>query len=146
MITHSELHSDLHRDLHRGSSPCESVTPNLDNGCMGNRSLSQSSSFVCFAEVAHEVSHLARRLGLQIPSFRSPPVRADVDRSIRWSQDGSATVAVRVRGRSMAAVEFDVVEGVLQANHLDGPQREEMRTRLALLLAARHSHVREPAA
>lgn len=46
----------------------------------------------------------------------------------------------------MAAVERDVVEGVLQANHLDGTQREEMRTQLALLLAARHSHVRKPAA
>lgn len=62
----------------------------------------------------------ARRHGLAVPGFRSPPRLAGVDRTIRWSADGTCMVAVRVRGRDVADVIADMVEGVLVANRLTG--------------------------
>lgn len=113
---------------------------------MGNREVSQTSSFLCFADVASEVGRVAGRLGLAVPSFRSPPRRSDVDRSIRWSREGRATVAVRVRGRSANAVERDVIEGVLHANRLVGAKRDEIRLQLLAQLNVSGSHREEPAA
>ena len=106
----------------------------------------EASSFLCFADIANEVGRAAGRLGLQVPSFRSPPLRSDVDRSIRWSKDGRATVAVRVRGRNALAVERDVVEGVLQSNHLVGEARNDLRLELLARLGGARSRRHEPAA
>jgi hypothetical protein len=104
------------------------------------------SSLLGFAEAADGVCRIAHHLSLVVPSFRSPPMQADVDRSIRWAADGCATVAVRVRGRPVSAVERDLVEGVLQANRLSGPAREETRQRMIALLAGNEPRLVEPAA
>jgi hypothetical protein len=55
-----------------------------------------------------------------------------VDRTIRHRADGGVVVAVRVRGRSMAAVVADLVEGVLVANRakLEGPRSATLRGHL----------------
>ncbi len=71
---------------------------------------------VRFATAARRLGAEARRRGLAVPGFRSPPRLAGVDRSIRRRPDGAAVVAVRVHGRSIEAVVADMVEGVLAAN------------------------------
>jgi hypothetical protein len=70
-----------------------------------------------FAETVRTVSGLARRRGLRVPAFVSPPRSPALDRSIRRRPDGSATVAIRLTGRPFAAVQSDVIDGVLAANH-----------------------------
>jgi hypothetical protein len=104
------------------------------------------SSLLGFAEAADGVCRVAHQLALTVPSFRSPPASADVDRSIRWASDGCATVAVRVRGRPATAVERDLVEGVLQANRLSGVAREEARQKILALLGTNQPQTVEPAA
>jgi len=71
---------------------------------------------VRFAAAARRLGQEARRRGLAVPGFRSPPRLPGVDRSIRRRADGVAVVAVRVHGRSLEAVVTDMVEGVLAAN------------------------------
>ena len=71
-----------------------------------------------------------RRLGLDLPSFRSPPGLAGAIRTIRRRPAGPPVVAVRHRGRQPAAVVADLVEGVVVANGLAGG--EALRTRSAL--------------
>jgi hypothetical protein len=58
-----------------------------------------------------------------------------VDRALR-RRPGSAVpaVAVRVQGRSMAAVVADMVEGVLVAN--DARDRDDLRAQLLAAVAA----------
>jgi hypothetical protein len=104
------------------------------------------SSLLGFADAADGVCRVAHQLALTVPSFRTPPASADVDRSIRWASDGCATVAVRVRGRPATAVERDLVEGVLQANRLSGFAREEARQKILSLLGRNQPHEVEPAA
>jgi hypothetical protein len=110
------------------------------NGSLGG------SSLLSFADAADGVCRVAHQLALAVPSFRSPPSRTDVDRSIRWSAEGCATVAVRVRDRPVSAVERDLVEGVLQANRLSGATRDETRQRMILLLHGNAPQAIEPAA
>ena len=86
-----------------------------------------------FASAARSLGTAARAAGLEVPAFRSPPRIAGADRSIRRFP-GGAVVAVRVRGRSLAPVLEDMVEGVLVANRVRGEARP--RLRLALLAAA----------
>jgi hypothetical protein len=104
------------------------------------------SSLLSFADAADGVCRVAHQLALAVPSFRSPPSRTDVDRSIRWSADGCATVAIRVRDRPVSAVERDLVEGVLQANRLSGATRDETRQRMISLLHGNSPQAIEPAA
>lgn len=86
-----------------------------------------------FASAARSLGTAARAAGLDVPAFRSPPRIPGADRSIRRFP-GGAVVAVRVRGRSLAPVLEDMVEGVLVANRVRGEARP--RLRLALLAAA----------
>lgn len=86
-----------------------------------------------FASAARSLGTAARAAGLDVPAFRSPPRIPGSDRSIRRFP-GGAVVAVRVRGRSLAPVLEDMVEGVLVANRVRGEARP--RLRLALLAAA----------
>jgi hypothetical protein len=68
-------------------------------------------------------------VGAVCPSFRSPPRRTGVDRTIkRW--EGGASVAVRLRGRAWPAVLADMVEGVVVTNRLSGPAADELRDAL----------------
>ena len=85
---------------------------------------------VRFAAAARRLAAEARRRGLAVPGFRSPPRLAGAERSIRRRPDGSAVVAVRVHGRSMEAVVADMVEGVLAANRRAGGERPEHREAL----------------
>ena len=71
---------------------------------------------VRFATAARRVGAEARRRGLAVPGFRSPPRLPGATRSIRRRPDGSVFVAVKVHGRSVEDVVTDMVEGVLAAN------------------------------
>ena len=79
------------------------------------------SSSLRFAQAVQALARgTARALGLTVPGFRSPPRLVGVQRSIkRWP--GGATVAVVVRDRPWAAVQADLVEGIVAANGLHGP-------------------------
>jgi hypothetical protein len=64
-----------------------------------------------------------------VPGFRSPPRLVGVQRSIkRWP--GGSTVAVVVRGRPWAAVQADLIEGVIAANGLVSPAADRARADL----------------
>ena len=71
---------------------------------------------VVFAEVARRINQTAAAAGLTTPSFRSPPRRRGLRRSITRRADGSATVSVALRGRPAMAVVADMIDGVLAAN------------------------------
>jgi hypothetical protein len=86
-----------------------------------------------FATAARALGDVARGRGLVVPAFRSPPRVDDADRTIRRRVDGGATVSVRLGGRPWPAVLGDMVEGVVVANGLGGP--DAMRAR-ALLWSA----------
>lgn len=85
---------------------------------------------VRFAEAARRLAAEARRSGLAVPGFRSPPALAGTDRSLRRRPDGHATVAVRIRHRPLADVVADMADGVLAANGLTGAEAEARRRRL----------------
>jgi hypothetical protein len=91
------------------------------------------SSSLRFARTVQALAAAARSLGLVVPGFRSPPRLVGVQRSIkRW--DGGATVAVVVRDRPWAAVQADLVEGVVAANGLTSPASDRARAELWLAL------------
>ena len=83
-----------------------------------------------FASAARTLADAARRRGLRGPSYRSPPRLAGAERTLRRRLDGSATVAVRVRGRPWAAVLADMIEGVVVVNDLSGADATRARTAL----------------
>ncbi|HEX7096162.1 MAG TPA: hypothetical protein VF183_09775, partial [Acidimicrobiales bacterium] len=85
--------------------------------------------------VARTLAQAARAQGLVVPSFRSPPGLAGVQRSLRRRR-GAVTVSVRLRERPWAAVVADMVEGVVVANRLDGPAADRARAALWEALAA----------
>lgn len=92
-----------------------------------------------FAEAARRLSTEARRIGLVVPGFRSPPGVAGADRSLRRRPDGHATVAVRIRDRPLPDVVADMVDGVLAANGVlasDGGPGSEGEPRRRRLLEA----------
>jgi hypothetical protein len=88
------------------------------------------ASFATFGELARGVASAARASSLEVPTFRTPPRTAGVDRTLRRRRDGSAEVAVRLAGRSEAAVLADLVEGVVLANGLTGEAARDTRRRL----------------
>lgn len=93
------------------------------------------SSSLRFARAVQAVTTTARELGLVVPGFRSPPRLVGVHRSIkRWP--GGAMVAVVVRDRPWAAVQADLVEGVIAANALTSPAADRARAALWLALEA----------
>jgi hypothetical protein len=94
-----------------------------------------TSAAVLFARSARALQDAARASGLTVPAFRSPPRRRDCDRTIRRLR-GGAIVAVRIHGRSAAAVQCDMVDGLLVANALRGSAADRLRGRLLSALAA----------
>jgi hypothetical protein len=93
-------------------------------------------SFAQFSRLARHVAESARALGLAAPAFRTPPRLAGADRTLRRAAAGGGApagvvVAVRLAERAPAAVVADLVDGVVAANHLDGP--DAARVRRALL-------------
>lgn len=93
------------------------------------------SSSLRFARAVQALGVTARSLGLVAPSFRSPPRLLGVQRSIKRWTDG-AVVAVVVRGRPWAAVQADLVEGVIAANRLTNPESDRAREALWQAIAA----------
>jgi hypothetical protein len=80
-----------------------------------------------FAAAARSLGQTSRRRGLAVPGFRSPPRLPEVDRSLRRRSDGVAMVAIRIRGRPWMAVVSDMIEGVVAANRLRGPDADGAR-------------------
>ena len=91
-----------------------------------------------FAVAVRALAVEARRAGLEVPGFRSPPRVPGADRTLRRRPGGPPAVAVRVTGRPFSAVVADLVEGVVVSNGLVGPAADAARRRLldALLPAA----------
>ena len=85
-----------------------------------------------FARLARALSTVAATFGISQLSFRSPG-RVGVGRAIRRNADGSATVAVRYRGRPALSVAADMIEGVVQAG---GTSAVSAESRDALWMAA----------
>jgi len=93
---------------------------------------------VRFAGAVQALAAEARRQGLVVPGFRSPPRHPDAQRTIRHRPDGHAVVAVRLRDRPFAAVAVDMVEGVLVANRVSDRRATALRT--AMLTAVLDAH------
>ncbi len=90
-------------------------------------SLSTPASALRFSEAVRVVIALARRGKLRPPVFRSPPGLDGVDRSIRRRSNGTVVVAIRRSDRPLAAVQADVIEGVIAANSLVGERADRFR-------------------
>jgi hypothetical protein len=82
-----------------------------------------------FAHAARALAIEARRHGLVVPGFRTPPRLAGVDRSLR-RRNGGVSVAVRVRGRAWEAVVADLIAGIVVVNGLVGPEADRVRAAL----------------
>ena len=83
-----------------------------------------------FVLTARALAIAARELGLNVPSFQSPPRSDKLDRSIQRRPDGDCLVAVRVRGRPFAAVVADAIEGIVVCNDLDAAAAATARDEL----------------
>ncbi len=88
------------------------------------------STSLQFAATVRTLGAAARERGLVVPGFRSPPRRPGAERTIRFAADGTATIAVAVRGRPFQAVVADLIEGVVIVNDLDGFEATRLRTAL----------------
>ena len=86
-----------------------------------------------FGSAARSLARAARLRGLVVPVFASPPLRADLDRSIR-RRNGSPVVSVRLRRRPRGAVLADMIEGVVVANYLEGARADLVRSALWLAI------------
>lgn len=82
-----------------------------------------------FAQAARVLGREARRRGLVVPGFRSPPRVVGVQRTLR-RHPGGVVVAVQVRGRPWLAVAADMIEGVVVANRLEPPAGDRLRSDL----------------
>ncbi len=83
-----------------------------------------------FAEAGRCLASAATALGVQVPSFRTPPRVAGLDRTIRRGPDGSILISVRSRGRTWPAVLADMIEGVVRANELLPQDAARVRNQL----------------
>jgi hypothetical protein len=92
--------------------------------------LPSASSAHLFATAVEVIGAAARRRGLAVPGFRSPPRVRDANRTLRRRPDGGAVVAVQVRGRAAGDVVADVIEGIVAANGLSGPAAARCRAEL----------------
>lgn len=87
-----------------------------------------------FSTAARRLAEEARRRGLVVPGFCSPPRLPDAARTLRRVQGGSAMVAVRRRGRAAGDVLADMVDGVVAANRLEGRAAARLRADLMRVL------------
>ncbi len=83
-----------------------------------------------FAAVARELGQAARRQGMEVPAFRSPPRSPGVRRAIRRERDGSTTVSVMLRGRPAVAVVADMIDGMVAAAQLTEVEAGAVRDEL----------------
>ena len=92
-----------------------------------------------FAATVRTIGGATRASGLVVPGFRSPPRRPGAERTLRYAADGTATVAVAVRGRPYQAVVADLIEGVVIVNGLAGIEATRLRTHLWEEVVAAHA-------
>jgi len=88
-----------------------------------------ASTTLRFATAAEVLSGVVRSVGLEVPTFRSPPRAAGADRTLR-GRGPEAVVSVRLRNRPWPAVAADMVEGVVAANGLTGCAAGRVRAAL----------------
>lgn len=88
------------------------------------------SPSLLFAATVRTLGQAARERGLVVPGFRSPPRMPGAERTIRHAADGTATVAVLVKGRPYQAVVADLIEGIVLVNALEGVGATRVRTHL----------------
>lgn len=91
-----------------------------------------------FARLARILIQVAAGFGVADVTFRSPG-RVGVGRAIRRNADGSATVAVRYRGRPAISVTADMIEGVVRASQhgsVDASARDALWRAAGEVLAA----------
>ena len=90
------------------------------------------ASSLRFAAAARTLGEVARSAGLVVPSFRSPPRLAGVDRTMKRQSDAlggeAVAVAVRIKGRPWVSVLADMIDGVIVSNSLSGPTAGAART------------------
>lgn len=82
-----------------------------------------------FVNAANLLIAVAGRFGLIAPGFRTPPRIVGVQRTVR-RRPGGGVVAVAVKGRPMAAVLADMIEGVVVVNGLQPPESDTVRAAL----------------
>jgi hypothetical protein len=97
------------------------------------------STSLQFAATVRTLGAAARARSLVVPGFRSPPRRPGAERTLRYAADGTATVAVAVRGRPYQAVVADLIEGVVIVNQLTGIEATRLRTALWEEIVAAHA-------
>lgn len=83
-----------------------------------------------FAAAARTLGASARAMGLDTPTFRSPPRVPGAERTLRRARSGWTTVSVRLEGRPLGAVVADMVEGIVVANRISGAEATRVRTAL----------------
>jgi hypothetical protein len=89
-----------------------------------------------FGTLARELGDEARRSGLEVPGFRSPPRLPGARRTIRRAVAGAPIVAVALQGRPAGDVIEDMIDGIVAANRLCGGRAEEARRALAKTVGA----------
>jgi hypothetical protein len=90
-----------------------------------------------FSVVARRLADEARRRGLIVPGFRSPPRLAGVVRTVRRARgNGAPVIAVARRGRPPLDVAGDMIDGVVVANGLAGDDARRLRRELAETVGA----------
>lgn len=99
----------------------------MNSSSAGHPSAGHHSAGHDFAGTARRLAAAARARGLEAPAFRTPPRRAGCHRTIRRYPDGTALVAVQVKGRLWDDVVDDLIAGVLTANDLHGATAAEVR-------------------
>ena len=103
-----------------------------------------------FAAVARIIAAESRRLGVAAPGFRCPPRIVGVDRTLRRfaGDDVAGVVSVAVKGRPLAAVVADMIEGVIVLNHLVAADAARLRAMLwsSLESSAHETAVRDKSA
>lgn len=81
-----------------------------------------------FAAAARSMAEAARHAGFVAPAFQSPPRIAGRNRTIRRHSNGSATIALVLKGRPWFAVMADMIDGFAVANCAEGePTSDELR-------------------
>jgi hypothetical protein len=80
-----------------------------------------------FSECVRRIVAVARSQGLNPPAFRSPPRLPGLDRSVQRRAKGAVMIAIRRGERPFAAIQGDIIEGVVVANRLSGEQAEQFR-------------------
>lgn len=93
----------------------------------GRSEPARSATSIEFSALSRRLCEFARAEGHVGPQFRSPPRSPSTDRSISRRPDGSCTVSIRLRGRSLLAVANDMIDGVLAANQLEGKEAGRLR-------------------